>query len=274
MVCTIPIYAAGKLEGERTVVLSPERRGDYIYFTLTGLTAVNMNDTVHAVLTMTKDGILYEGEKDVYSICTYAMSQLNREKNPDNFKTLCANLLRYGADAQIFKGYRTDALATEAMTQEHLSYLTDLETVAFGPEGTTTASPEGSNVTWAGKALLLDSKVTIRYILNLSKYNGNPADLRIELRYTAIDGTEKTATLTDPTVYHEEKGYYAFDFDGLLAAELRQVVSATVFLGETPVTGTMDYCASSYGNGKAPTLTQLCKSLMAYSDSAKAFFLK
>ena len=36
----------------------------------------------------------------------------------------------------------------------------------------------------------------------------------------------------------------------------------------------MEYRASTYGNGKTDALGQLCKSLMAYSDSAKAYFAK
>ena len=51
------------------------------------------------------------------------------------------------------------------------------------------------------------------------------------------------------------------------------VVSAQVYEGDTPVSCTLQYSADTYGNNKTGALLQLCKALMAYSDSAKAYFL-
>mgnify|MGYP003308154046 CR=1 FL=1 len=62
------------------------------------------------------------------------------------------------------------------------------------------------------------------------------------------------------------------DFDGLLAAELRTVLYATAYMGETPVSNTITYSVDTYGNGRTGALGALCKALMAYSDCAKDFF--
>ncbi|MBQ2445888.1 MAG: hypothetical protein II272_05535 [Oscillospiraceae bacterium] len=51
------------------------------------------------------------------------------------------------------------------------------------------------------------------------------------------------------------------------------VVSVQVYHGETPLSCTLQYSADTYGNNKTGALLQLCKALMAYSDSAKAYFL-
>ena len=67
---------------------------------------------------------------------------------------------------------------------------------------------------------------------------------------------------------------YVFTLDTLLAAELRAIVSAQIFAGETPVSCTLQYSADTYGNNKTGPLLHLCKALFAYSDSAKAYFAK
>ncbi len=274
LVVTRPVYEGNEYRGTQTVTLMPRDQDGFLYFTLDGMTAINMNDTVEAVLTMTKDGKAYTTQTDTYSVARYAYAQLGKAYIEAELKTLCADLLRYGAQAQSYKGYRTDSLADSAMTEEYKGYLTDLETVTFDSVNTTTGNVEGSAVRWAGKTLLLDSKVTIRYVVDLTNYTGALSDLSLVVSYRDPDGTEQTVTLRDPVLYNEDLHYYSFSFDGLLAAELRQPISATVYVGMEPVTGTLQYSASTYGANKTGPLGELCKCLMAYSDSARAYFTK
>ena len=55
---------------------------------------------------------------------------------------------------------------------------------------------------------------------------------------------------------------------------LRAVVSVQVFAGDIPVSCTLQFSADTYGNNQKGDLLTLCKALMAYSDSAKAYFVK
>ncbi|MBR6826301.1 MAG: hypothetical protein IKM59_07115, partial [Oscillospiraceae bacterium] len=68
------------------------------------------------------------------------------------------------------------------------------------------------------------------------------------------------------------EGRYSFDFDGLLAAELRTVLSAAVYAGDTRLSNTLEYSVDTYCKGKPGTLGTLCQALMAYADSSKAYF--
>ena len=79
--------------------------------------------------------------------------------------------------------------------------------------------------------------------------------------------------ITVAELYNAKLGFYAFTFDGLLAAELRTVVTVQVYRGETPVSATLQYSADTYGNNKTGALGDLCKALFAYSDSALAYFV-
>ena len=268
----VDTYEGNEKTGTKVMKLEPVEQGSYYYFTLTGLTAVHMNDRIHSVLYGTKDGQVYFSAIDDYSIADYAYSQMNKANMPQSLKILCADLLRYGAKAQIFKSYRTDNLADAAMTEAHKAFLSDIETVTFGNTNVTLNDLPGASVTWAGKALDLNSKVTLKYIINPTNYKGNIEDLTLRLTFTAINGETKTVILENAELYNAERNYYAFSFDALLAAELRTVVCAQVYVGNTPVSSTLQYSADTYGNNKTGALGDLCKALFAYSDSAKVYF--
>ena len=270
--CLLPVYENNVLTGSTEIKLEPVLNGSYYYFTLTGITAVTMADEIQATLYMTKDGKEFCSATDLYSVATYAYSQLNKASSTETLMTLCANLLRYGTAAQIYKGYRTDALADSAMTDIHRSYLCDLETVEFGTTNSTLSDLFFPSVTWAGKSLSLESKVVLRFIMNASSYSGSVEELTLRVSYTDYTGAKKTVVLTDPTVYDSAKSYYSFDFDGLLAAELRSDVSVAVYAGQRRISQTMEYSAATYGANKTGTLRTLCQALLAYSDAALSQF--
>ncbi len=263
MECT----AAGK-----TFYPAAEVKNGMVYFTVDGLMATQMNENIHSVLHLIKGDETFTSVEDDYSIACYAYTTLNKPEATDSIKTLCANLLRYGSLAQLYKNYQTDALADEEMTEIHKSYLTDTDTVAFGSNNRLLGDVAEPAITWSGKSMILDSKVTVVYVLNTNGYEGSLEDLRLRVTYEAIDGTTTELELEDLQVYNEATGLYSFKLDTLLAAELRAVVSATVYSGETQVSETLCYSADTYGNGKTGTLAELCKALFAYSDSARAFF--
>ena len=272
MECVTPVYEGNTLVGSTTHILEPELRGSYYYFILDGLTSLEMNDMVEARLYMTKAGKSYTSEPDHYSIATYAYNKLNSSATAQDLKTVCANLLQYGSKAQLYKEYRTDALADGEMTAEHRSYLTDPTSVAFGNNKSFLGDHSAPTVTFVGAPLRLDSKIIVRYVIDTTAYKGNMEDLSLRISYEGIDGSIVTETLTDLELYYEAASYYAFDFDGLLASELRTVMSAVVYEGDTPVSETMTYSVDTYGNGRTGSLLTLIQAMMAYSDSCKVYF--
>ncbi len=272
MVAEVDAYAGNVKTGTDTVMLQPVDQGNYYYFTLTGLTAVKMNDRIRSVLYGSKDGQLYYSATDDYSVADYAYSQLKKSGGSAKLKTLCADLLRYGTWTQLYKEYRTDALADSGMTDTQRAYLSDMETVAFGNTNLNLEDLDNAPILWAGKSLNLDSKVELKFIFDATNYTGSLDDLTLRVSYTDAKGNLKTAMVANWAVYDQNRGYYSFTLDTLLAAELRSVVSAQVYAGDTPVSATLQYSADTYGNNKTGTLRDLCKALFAYSDSAKNYF--
>lgn len=271
--CVRSTFEGNDPVGEESLLIdTPTLNGSYYYFTLTGINAIQMGDEISATLYMLKGEELYCSEVDVYSVAAYAYSQLNKEDVAESLKTLCADLLRYGSAAQSFKAYRTDSLVDAEMTEAHKAYLSDLDAVTFGKNSVQHGDISAPSVTWKGKALVMDSKITLRFIFDASAYTGNADTLTLRVSYKNYKGQTVNKTLTQANVYNAASGWYSFDFDGLLAAELRSVISVAVFAGNTQISETMSYSADTYGNGKTGTLLTVCKAMIAYSDSALAFF--
>ena len=269
----LDIYEGNAKVGEESVRLYPVESGNYYYFTVSGLTAVQMNNSIRSVLHGSKEGQEHYSPVDNYSISTYAYSQLNKTGISTSLKVLCADLLRYGASAQIYKGYRTDALADSTMSEAHQAYLSDIAEVSFGNTSLYSKDLENAPVTWVGKALNLDSKVELKFIFDPLNYGGDLADLHLQVAYTDVKGDPVSLSVEHWDVYDESMGYYSFTLDTLLAAELRTLVSAQIFAGTQPVSCTLQYTPDTYGNNKTGPLGDLCKALFAYSDSAKAYFI-
>jgi len=266
-------YEGNEKTGTQAIRLEPVVNGYYYYFTLKGMTAIQMNDRISSVLYGVKNGQTYASPVDEYSIATYAYSQMNNPDREASLKILCADLLRYGSKAQIFKSYRTDSLVDAAMTEAHRAYLSDIEAVTFGNTNTVLNDLPNAPIVWAGKALNLESKVMLKLIFSTGSYTGRISDLTAKISYADITGNTKTLVLANAEEYMNGSGLYAFTMDAFLAAELRSVVSVQIYAGDTPLSSTLQYSADTYGNNKTGTLLDLCKALFAYSDSAKAYFI-
>ena len=272
--CILPEYQGNEKIGTSTVNIEPVLNGNYYYFTLKGITAVRMGDMVDAVLHMSQGRKAFYTNTDSYSVATYAYGMLNSSKD-SKMLTLCADLLRYGSEAQQFKGYRTDALVDGAMTEAHKSYLSNTDKLSFVSMGGNLGDLNEPKITWVGKTLDLGSKVGMKFVFDATNYSGNIADLTMEVSYVGSNYEIKTVILTGAEAYNASRGYYSFTFYGLLASELRTIVDVAVYEGHIRLSETLRYSAESYAAANTTgVLAPLCKALFAYSDSAKAFFAK
>ncbi len=272
--CILPEYTGNAQTGTSTMIVQPVDKGSYYYFTLTGITAVRMGDMVDAILHMTKGDVKYISSTDQFSVATYAYNMLNTSKD-STMLTLCADLLRYGAEAQSYKKYRTDALVDAEMTETHRSYLSNTASLSFTSTDSFLGDLNSPTITWVGKTLDLGSKVGMKFVFNTTKYTGDLANLCMRVTYKGSTGDTKTVMLTDIEVYNAKNNYYAFTFYGLLASELRTVVDVAVFEKTTQLSESLRYSAETYAaKTGGTTLEALTRALFAYSDSAKAFFAK
>ncbi|MBR6825910.1 MAG: leucine-rich repeat domain-containing protein, partial [Oscillospiraceae bacterium] len=243
---------------------TPEENETYYVYNLNSPTALTMMEKIHFIFYAEKDGKTYAAPLDEYCVADYAYNMLNRSNAPAALKTLCADLLRYGAKAQLFKGFRIDRLADSLMTEEHKSYLSDMDAVTFGNNNEILETVEAPTVLWAGKSLNLNDRVELNLFFKLDGYEGNPEDLELNFSYVNHAGEEIRRVLAG-TQYREDQDLYVFVIHNIDAADLRSVISATI-CGEYedrswgPVSQTLVYSCDTYGNGKtyAAPLDEYC----------------
>ena len=206
--CVLPVYEGNTFTGTTTVEVQPVLNGSYYYFTLNGLTAVQVNNMIDATLNMTKGQKSYASNVDSYSIATYAYAQLSKSSASKALKELCTELLRYSAKAQIYKGYRTDALADASLTAEQIALQSDLESVVFGNTNSVGNELSSPAVVWEGKSLTLNSKVTLKFIFSAKNFTGNIANLTLRVSYKDIYGNTVSKTVSDPQITVVNPGNY------------------------------------------------------------------
>ena len=274
--CTVPVYDGNEKVGTEIVNIEPSFNGTNYEFTLLGITAKMMNNEIEAVFRLTKDGQEYYSKTDVYSVAEYAYGKLDSTKatDTDELKAICANLLRYGALAQTQFNYRTDALVDANMTDAHKAYLTDLNTVEMKDYRKQLNDLDTVIVPWKSTTLELGNKVIMCLIVNLANYTGDPSGLTMRLTY--VDSNGLTVTEERPLeLYNPDAKTYAVSYDGLRATEMRSIVSAAIYNGETRVSKTVEYSIESYGaRSTDATMRELCLAMLAYGDAANAFFSK
>ncbi len=116
------------VKGTESVVLSngyvDSTLGSYVIFDYKELAAKQMTDVVYARAYVKVGNTEYYSEPQKYSILQYAYNKMGKTGTAtDNEKliNMLEKMLSYGALAQEYTGYRTDALATDEYVQIKLS---------------------------------------------------------------------------------------------------------------------------------------------------------
>ena len=109
----------GTVENAENVLPGAVEEGDILKVRSQPIPAKNMGDTVYMkVYLKLADGTYVYSELLNYSAKVYAMNMLDNEKADASTKALCVAMLNYGAEAQSYFGYRTDALMNADLTAE------------------------------------------------------------------------------------------------------------------------------------------------------------
>lgn len=264
-------------DGTATKTLSPKERvidgKTYYCFIYRGVAAKEMGDTLTAVLEFTRDGVDYNGTVDVYSLKEYATERLENSSD-EYFKNLLVSLLNYGAAAQTYFNYKTDALVNAGLTDAQ-------KALSSQNYNLTTTAENGENASYpasiTGKNILFGNRI----ILLAATSFGEDSDLTgvsLRIRYTGIDGkpVEKLIDGREFVYRDDVKGYTAY-FDGLKASEFRVKLELTLIKDGEAISETATYSLDTYAENRLAGSTDenfkaLLKATLAYADSAKEYF--
>ena len=276
--CTDIRLVVTKENGTASKTLVPTERTingkTYYCFEYRGVSAKEMGDTLTAELEFLRDGVKYCGTVDTYSLKAYAMERLSASSD-ETFKTLLVDLLNYGAAAQIYFAYKTDALVNADLSSEQNAlsaenYSLPAMAEAGNNETTYPAAIKGKNV-------LFGNRIELLVATNLGK-NSDLAGVSLRILYTNLQG-EAMEKLIDGKdfVYRDDVNGYTAYFNGLNASEFRTVLELTLVKDGKDISETVKYSLDTYANNRLASSTDanfkvLLEKTLIYADSAKAYF--
>ena len=254
--------------GEETVgVDSSEATDTVAVYKFSGIGPHQLADKVSATITATY-GETTLTDTIEYSVKDYCVAQLgNNPDTNDALNTLIVDMLRYGAAAQVYTNYNTDALATDGLTADQLAPGTDvtadLGLTPIAQKITAMAAGE-KKVKWTAAALKLEGNVAI--ILKLQKIDGKTFNNDLTVKYT-IDN--------DPTVYSAvmlNQGVCQIDMP---VNRMNSVIHAVVYDGDEAVSNTVNYSIASYAAAKQnetlDSLGDLVKAMIRFGNAAAVY---
>lgn len=190
-----------------------------------------------------------------YSVEKYCRERIADAGSTAQLKTLCADILQYGAMAQVYVGYKTDRLVNEGVTGQ-TAYVrpsvSDYTIVQNNPSST---------ASFAAAGLHFDSTNRIYYKINVT---GDVS--KIEMK---INGAKSELKLDGDGTY---KGYsgelYATQLDDSITVELYENGN----LIQTLTYGVYNYVVNM--DSKGGNISGLVKSLYNYSYSSNLYELQ
>lgn len=240
-----------------TFTAAPIMIQDYYRFDFIRIAPQCLGDNVKAEL-------IIDGEtkalKDNYSVLTYCQNLLNNNPSGE-LATLLADILEYGAKAQLYKDYKTDSLVNTGITGQ-TSFVSITQT-----DYTDSVSTE-ENVGIVGMGVWFDYNNRIYAI-----YQGENARITI-----SAEGLAETEITIKENVQVDKNGSLvnairAFS-DGIYATDFDKVYTFKLYNGDTLVQ-TVTYSVKSfvYNNQAASSdlKADLVKALYNYGLSSKAY---
>ena len=239
------------MDGKEVVVNGVADGGKFV-FSFCGIAPQCMGDTIKAEL-------LYNGEVidviEEYSVKQYVISALALHSTDTELCRLLSNMLYYGAAAQKYVSYKTDALVTDGVA----GILSALDTV-----------PDDSN---NNRSLVTEdgADTSVEFIAAGVRFDYNN---RIYVKLTTADITNVTVTvggaeleiisLGNNTYIAYSDGISALDFDVEISFELRR--------GGTLIQ-TLTYTVNTYAWDKQDNdkIGELALALYRYGESAKEY---
>jgi hypothetical protein len=259
-----------EVEGVVTEISDSYVAGGRRIFTLANLSPKQMNDTITATLIATNaEGKRFAYDTVTYSIAKYCYNQLAKADAKATLKTLCVDVLNYGAATQIFTEYKTDNLVNANLTPEQAAWATPERAYEDLVKAQSLVNNDGTIAPWKGGRLMLTGAITVEFSFETADIAGCYVEFN--------DGTK---------FYENDLSYsggrYIVGYTGCLPKNMQEVVSAVVKNADGEViSGTISYSIESYclskwnekdkTTGELTSLAKLCRAMIAYGDATAAF---
>lgn len=252
--------------------------------TTSGIAAKEMGDSrYYCAYAKLSDGTIVYSELNQYSPKQYAMSRLENSEN-ENLKSLCVAMLNYGAAAQSYFGYKTDALMNADLTDAQKALVGEYNADLF--TGAVAADPAKVNGCFASTeagfeqisaSVSFEGAFALNFYFDLDRENSE-----VVFYYWTKEAYESADELSDTNctgsiaATADANGIFYAPITGIAAKELDDTiyVAATYTIdGETFCSGVIAYSLSTYcmrhANGN---MGQLAQATAMYGYYAENYF--
>jgi len=233
--------------------------------TYKGINAKEMGDNFSTTLyAVAEDGTVYCGATSVKSIKSYLLEKADAEASIPELKTMAIDMLKYGAAAQVRLGYNTENLVTADLTEEQLSYATQEI-----PEAVNYAATSGT-----GAAVNTNITVTSRVQLNLSCIYTTATDPNA-VKCVITDSEGKV--LAEIAATNKAGIMFSAIYEDVGAKQMRDVINATFYEGETAISQTVSWSVESYvaqvraKTNVAEDELNMVNAMLTYGDAVAAY---
>ncbi len=272
------------MNGTETIVDGVETEEDGVYvYAFQKVAPQCMGDNIKAELLL-GDTVL--DVKEEYSVKTYCENTLAKtaaelEMSAEKYaalRTLIADMLEYGAKAQIYKNYKMDTLVNEGITGQS-------EFVELNPEDCDEILEQSGSFTLTGVEFVSAGMYFDYYNALYVKFNApNVSDSNFRVRLK--DGEENilaTYKLSDCQLISEENNTYILILPALYATQFEDfyIIELCKYSSRaTTMQWSLNYGVSSYvcakqnktdGNGELTSMAELARATYNYGLSATAY---
>ncbi|MBQ6431496.1 MAG: endonuclease [Oscillospiraceae bacterium] len=222
-----------------------------------------MGDNISATLYATREGSVESYSVPTYSVRQYCVNKLADEP-PIPLQAIVSNLLAYGAAAQVYMNYKTNALVTSGDDIVNPLYYDFDEIGSVSGYDASFAGTAASDVYWISAKLTLTNSVA----MNFRFYAESTADLYVTF---TVNGdsyvTNEFTTIGD--------GVYEVSFADISANEFATAVTASFVRNEQQVGNALTYSVNAYVQAKQndsnTALQNLIRALYLYGLSAEDY---
>jgi hypothetical protein len=229
----------------------------------TGIAAKEMGVNFTATL-YAKDasGNIFYGPSVTKTIRNELVTRLKNTSNPDKTRKLCADMLNYGAAAQVYFGYDTDNLVNA-----DVEYIHDYETTGV-PEAVNHQATEGT-----GGMLYPSASLSNRVVLNLKGAMTGGASVKLNV----MDEEGNVLDTLDTTAV--SANLFEVNFDQVGAKDMRTIYKFQ-FVDEGGVSAdskVLTWSVESFvaqklaSNEPGSATYEMARALLIYGDSAAAY---
>ncbi len=212
------------------------------------------------------NGQVYMSPALTTNIRDYLGGRLTATNNKVEQRVLAADMLNYGAAAQLYMDYDTEHLVNEELTAEQLAKLDEYETKTLPDVAKINSNyrPEGqSNILF--NSVSLDNEVILTLAVR--------ADADAEVKVLVKDHETGTVLHTLDTAY---AGSHKAEFKGLGADQMREMYDFVAQVNGVETGNVRTWSVEGYVGeiraGSNQLKTDMANALLTYGDSAAAYF--